>query len=493
MHRSQAALSALLGALLCAAALGCHDIHLDYDLHADDIVLFDDLYSISVVDKDHAVSVGYYGSVYVTSDGGQTWSQGRTDTLKSLYNVSMADAQYGWAVGQRGLILRTEDGGNTWVRQPNNKEKEGAHLFGVAAIDASTALAIGEWGTRLRTSDGGETWVDNSFTVDQAHPMFQWLSSFEQEKIRRGETVFEDVGLNDVFCLGVPSRRCWLIGEFGYIFHSDDAGETWERSHMEGSVELDAIRLGYNEVEFDESYVPILEEFASSIVDEAHLNVAIEPVASREEIRNFGVEGDPFEFFEILEARMQEVRSVLEDTGLAYERVRLRAQPPWDYEDYLDDDPEFLKRYFDGREYAYPGVKVRVIQNPILFTVRFRDENHGLISGLGGVVLVSSDGGRNWRYSKIDQKMAVFSVGSTTARVIAVGEKGLVRVSVDDGRSWAPPSEGSFPKVFTFMRDVDFESSGEVGFIVGQAGQILKSVDAGYVWEQVLPPEPTEG
>ena len=68
-----------------------------------------------------------------------------------------------------------------------------------------------------------------------------------------------------------------------------------------------------------------------------------------------------------------------------------------------------------------------------------------------------------------------------------------MRVSVDDGSSWAPPSEGSFPKVFTFMRDVDFESSGEVGFIVGQAGQILKSVDAGYIWEQVLPPEPTEG
>lgn len=493
MRGIESVLPALLGAWLCVVCAGCHDVHLDYDAHRGSIVLFDDLYSISVVDKNHAVAVGYYGSVYSTTDSGENWVQGRTDTLTSLYNVSMADTQHGWAVGQRGLILRTQDGGATWQQQPNSKQGEGAHLFGVAAIDANTALAIGEWGTRLRTTDGGKTWVDNSFTVDERHPMFQWLSPFEQEKIRRGETVFEDVSLNDVFCLGAPSRRCWLIGEFGYIFYSEDAGQSWVKSNIEGSRELEPIRFGFNEVEFDRSYVPLLEVFAGEIVDEAHLNVAIEAVASQEEIQTFGIEGDAFEFFEILEARMQEVRTVLEDTGLGTDRVRLRGQPPWDYEDYLDDDPEFLTRYYEGRVSAFPGVKVRVIQNPILFTVRFRDENNGLISGLGGVVLVTKDGGHNWRYSTIDQKLAVFSVGSTSGRVVAVGEKGLVRVSTDDGASWTPPPDGTFPKVFTFMRDIDFDPNGEVGFIVGQAGRILKSVDAGYIWEQVLPPKSAEG
>jgi len=323
--------------------------------------------------------------------------------------------------------------------------------------------------------------------------MFVWLAPFEKDKVRNGQRVYEDVGLNDVSCLPKPSQKCWLVGEFGYVYYSDDAGATWKPANIEGSAVMDPIRVEYDAIEISLEDEERLKQFSDHIRDEAHLNVAIEPVASRDEIQAFGIEGDPFEFFEILEARMQEVRSVLEDTGLAYERVRLRAQPPWDYEDYLDDDPEFLTRYFNGREYAYPGVKVRVIQNPILFTVRFRDEQHGLISGLGGVVLVSDDGGRSWRYSKLDQKMAVFSVGSTPGRVIAVGEKGLVRVSTDDGTSWAPPPDDSFPKVFTFMRDIDFDASGEVGFIVGQAGQILKSVDAGYIWEQVMPPESSEG
>ncbi len=479
----------LAAATLALVGAGCHEVHLSYGHSDGKIVLFDDLYSVSVVDKQHAVAVGYYGSAYYTEDGGETWSRGTTGTLASLYNVSMADPKHGWAVGQRGLILRTEDGGATWQRQPNLKESEGTHLFGVASIDANTAIAIGEWGTRVRTEDGGATWTDVSFTVDEMHPMFQWLSPHDQETIREGGTVYEDVSLNDVFCLGAPSQRCWLIGEFGYLFYSEDAGKTWERSSIEGSRELEPIRLGYNEVIFDEKYLSVLEEFASEIVDDGHLNVAIEAVASEEEINKLGRSGDPFEFFEMLEARMQEVRTTLEDAGLLSERVRLRGQPPWDYEEYSDSDPGFLERYYAGRVADHPGVKVRVIQNPILFTVRFRDENNGYIGGLGGVTMASSDGGRSWRYANLDRKMAVFSVASVPGRAVAVGEKGLVRMSVDDGTTWQLPTEDAFPSLFTFMRDVDFDPSGQVGFIVGQTGQILRSEDAGSMWRKVLPPD----
>jgi photosystem II stability/assembly factor-like uncharacterized protein len=190
---------------------------------------------------------------------------------------------------------------------------------------------------------------------------------------------------------------------------------------------------------------------------------------------------------------MQEVRTVLEDAGLESERVRLRGQPPWDFEDYLDKDPDFLERFYAGRLFDHPGVKVRVIQNPILFTVRFRDEQHGMISGLGGVTLSTSDGGRNWAYGKLDRKLAVFSVASVADRAIAVGEKGLIRVSSDGGRSWDIPREGLFPKISTFMRDMDFDPTGTVGLIVGQSGHILRSENAGYEWVSILPPARESG
>ena len=478
----------LLG-LAVAASFGCHDFDIDFSRGTGgDIILYDDLYSISVVDDENAVAVGYYGAAYATSDGGETWVQGKTDTLSSLYNVSMGDAQHGWAVGQRGLILRTEDGGRIWQRQPNVKEEEGTHLFSVSATDKDTAIAVGEWGTRIRTTDGGKTWEDHSFTIDINHRMFVWLSPEEQEKVRNGENVYDDVTLNNVDCLR-GTQNCWLIGEFGYLFYSTDTGQTWQPSAIEGSTVLPLVPVAYNTLEVPEAAKPGLAKFANTIVDQLHLNVAIEPFASAEEIRVFGKAEDPTELFEILEARMQDIRTVIEDAGVDGARVRLRGQPPWDFEEYLDDDPQFLQRYLDSRRAETGGMQVRVIQNPILFTVRFRDEANGLIAGLGGVVLRTEDGGRNWAYRTIDRKQALFSVGSVAGgRAVAVGEKGLIRVSTDNGDSWEPPAEGDFPNIFTFMRDVGFSRRGHVGFIVGQSGEILRSNDSGIRWKRVLPP-----
>jgi photosystem II stability/assembly factor-like uncharacterized protein len=480
----------VLAAVFLISSLACHEFHVDFNRGTGgEIVLFDDLYSVSVVDDQHVVAVGYYGAAYSTSDGGDSWWQGSTDTLRSLYSVSMGDVQHGWAVGQRGLILRTEDGGKTWTRQPNLKEDEGTHLFAVSAIDADRAWAVGEWGTRIKTNDGGKTWIDESFSIDMDHPQFVWLNVEEQDRVRRGEKVYEDVTLNDVFCLGAPSKKCWLIGEFGYIFVSEDAGGAWERSQIEGSVVMNPIEVLYNTLEVPGPARAKLTRFAKSIIDELHLNVAIESYASEQEIREFGRSEDPMELFEILEARSQEVRAIIENAGIDSARVRLRGQPPWDFEDYLGDDPDFLKRYLDSRRAKTGGMRVRVIQNPILFSVRFRDAQHGLISGLGGVVLRSDDGGRNWAYRKVDRKQALFSVASiASGHAVAIGEKGLVRVSSDGGDSWQEPRTGAFPEIFTFMRDVGFDSEGRVGFIVGQTGQILRSRDAGFQWGRVFPP-----
>ncbi len=481
--------AAAAAALALVSVSACHDLDFDARYEPGEIDIFDDLFSVSMPDPDHAVAVGYHGAAYYSSDGGRTWKKGETGTERSLYSVSMADGRFGWAVGQLGTVLRTTDGGATWSVQPNLKVGEGSHLFGVHALDRQTAWAVGEWGSRIRTDDRGETWVDHSLTVDQLHPMFVWLALPDQEKVRRGEDVYEDVGLNDVYCLDLPSRRCWIVGEFGYIFHSEDQGATWERGEILGEIRMDPIRLPYNEIEIDDEARARVEAFAARIADENHLNILIDPFASPREIAEFGRADDPTELFDILEARMAEVRVVLEEAGILNDRLRMPNKPPWDYEDFLEDDPTFLQRYLESRRAVEPQIRIGVIQNPYLFDVDFENEREGLISGLGGVLLRSEDGGLSWRYHATDRKQALFSVAGVQERAIAVGEKGLVRFSDDEGLSWRPPTDGEFPTVFTFMRDMDFDRTRRFGLIVGQTGMVLRSDDAGASWRQVLPPE----
>ncbi len=477
------------GAVLAlAAASACHNLDFGPRYAPGEIDIFDDLFSVSMPDPDHAVAVGYHGAAYITDDGGRTWRKGATGTTQSLYSVSMADASHGWAVGQLGTILHTSDGGASWTLQPNLKVEEGSHLFGVHAIDRKTAWAVGEWGSRIRTDDGGQTWVDHSLTVDQLHPMFVWLSVPDQEKVRRGEKVYEDVGLNDIYCLGPPLTSCWVVGEFGYIFHSEDQGVSWERGEILGDIRMDPIPLPYNEIEIDEEDRARVEAFAAEIADQNHLNIVIDAFANAREIASFGQADGPDELFDILEARIAEVRVVLEEAGILTDRLRTPNKPPWDYEDFLEEDPTFLQRYLDSRVAEQPMIRVGVIQNPYLFDVDFQDAASGLISGLGGVVLRSEDGGQTWRYHATDRKQALFSVAGLDDRAIAVGEKGLVRFSEDGGNSWRAPTDGEFPPIFTFMRDMAFADGRDVGLIVGQTGMVLRSEDAGETWKQVLPP-----
>lgn len=477
---------AAMALLLVSAAVGCHNYDFGSRNGPGEIDIYDDLFSVSVIGRDRVVAVGYHGAAYWSEDAGESWHRGRTSTEKLLFSVSMADRRYGWAVGQLGAILRTEDGGRTWRAQSNPERGERTHLFGVHALDRNRAVAVGEWGGRIQTRDGGETWIDASFTVGPEHPQFVWLSPDEQEKVRAGGVVYEDVNLQDVFCL---REQCWLVGEFGTIFRSGDRGETWARSEIVGEVRMDPIRLDFDQIELDPTDVARLAAFAKRLESETHLNVLIDPFVSDREIEAHYASGDPQDLFAIISARLDGAREILGRAGLATDRIRTYNEPPWDYADFAAHDAAFVRRYVEGRRAAQPMLDVSVIQNPLLFTVRFANQSDGLIAGLGGVILRSVDGGRTWRYAPTGRREALFSVAASDARSVAVGEKGVVQYSEDGGRRWAPPGESRFPPVFSFMRDLRFApDDARVGFIVGGEGMVLRSRDGGDSWIRVLPP-----
>jgi len=477
---------ALLVALTVVLPIACHDTHFELRGGHGLIDVPDDLFTVSVVDSSVALAAGYWGSIYRTEDGGQSWVKTETGTKRLIYSISMADAQNGWAVGQLSLVLHTSDGGKTWQRQTTPKDDQGVHLFAVQAVTATQALAVGEWGTRLLTEDGGQSWQDHSLTISEDHAQFVWLTVPDQEKVRRGEKVFEDVTLNDVSCLQANRHFCWIIGEFAYLFRSEDGGKSWERGKIESGIEIQPIELGHNAIALDDSAKQSITAFAHAIADQQHLNIAIEPRVSEREIREFGKPDAPFPLFEIVEARTQEVQSVIEDAGILSDRIRRRGAPPWDYEEFVANDPGFLERYMNSRKAEKPGVEVQISQNPYLFSVRFGDQNEGWIAGLGGVILRSHDSGRTWTYEKLGRVQAIFGIQPFSADVaIAIGEKGLIYATEDGGKSWK--QWPGFPVIFTYMRGIAFAPGDRIGYIVGQRAMVLRSEDAGKTWTKMLP------
>ncbi len=323
-------------------ALACHDYTFHPTNGSGEIGIYDDLFAVSVVDEKTVFAAGYFGTIYRSEDGGEKWLQQDTKTTLSIYDISMADENNGWAVGQIGMILHTDDGGKTWKTQENAKSQSQTNLFAVQALDANTAWAVGEWGSIITTINAGRTWQDKSLTIGLNDPSFQWLRPSDQEKVRNGGMVFRDVGLNDLFCRPLPSKSCWIVGEYGKVIYSQDGGQHWAEGKISGTSEQAPLAFESGGTTIGEEARVRLSELVKEIISSPHLKIEIDPFVTKSEIASFLAmeEGDPTLLFELIEERAGEANSVLIDEGMFSDRIFTEGFPPWDWEDFIDDYPE---------------------------------------------------------------------------------------------------------------------------------------------------------
>jgi photosystem II stability/assembly factor-like uncharacterized protein len=460
--------SGLLVALVCLV-VGCGAEVYEERFKAGDIDIYDDLYAASAVGSEHLCVAGYFGAIYRTTDGGQTFRKLETPTEKSLYDISFADEKVGWVVGRRGFIIRTGDGGDSWTEQRTPRQPA-QHIFAVSAISPERAWAVGEWGGRYETFDGGETWIDRSFLVNESHTSFQYLTEFELERYYKGEKIYDDLYLNDVFFL--DEMNGWVIGEYGLTYWTADGGATWEKGEIVGELDIPNVDFEEGQRDVTREQWDELFETAEALLEKEYLRIRIEGCLTAAEL----AEHETF----IADERAEGVRDFLEGEGVGQERIRLQNTTPLDQET-VDMDAFAKTKLCDS-----PTVAVHLLETPFLFNVQFQDAMNGVVAGLGGVVLRSTDGGRTWRYAESNSEQALFAAGFGANAVVAVGERGLQRVSMDGGLNFEKPAADAMPRIFTFMRDLKFGTP-EHGWIVGAAGMVLRSSDGGLRWTQVLP------
>jgi photosystem II stability/assembly factor-like uncharacterized protein len=456
--------------VLAVVLSGCAEEIYQERFEPGDIDIYDDLYSVSAVGDDHVWAAGYFGTLYRSTDSGKTWRKLTSGTQKSINALSFADERHGWAVGRMGFVTHTVDGGETWEQQvlPRTPAQ---HLFSVFALSPQTAWIVGTWGGRYYTENGGKTWQDRSLIVTEGHPVFKYLTEVELERYRGGETIYDDVGLNDVAFL--DDKHGWIVGEWGYTWWTDDGGATWNDGRIIGDVAFDDVYFEAASAKLPREYEENLESVGEVLSKRDYLRVRIEAFVTQKE---YDVRQDTF----LADDRADNIKTFLEDLGINPDRLRVENRTPFDEE--VVDMAVFRKNKIKDRPYAV----IRVVESPYLFDVKFRDLENGLVAGLGGVIMKSDDGGQTWRYMDTESRQAFFSVGFRPDRAVAVGEKGLKRRSMDDGRTWRGFEDG-FPTLFTFMRDMTFVGR-DRGWIVGQSGTVLRTADGGATWIQVLPP-----
>ena len=177
-----------------------------------------------------------------------------------------------------------------------------------------------------------------------------------------------------------------------------------------------------------------------------------------------------------------------DDRGASWKRAKSPAAPLLTAVDFIDDKrgwavghDAMMLATTDGGETWTKQFSGPLDQGPLL-DVHFVDAKRGFAVGAYGTFYETSDGGAKWAARKVvaDDKHLNAIVDAGKGNLIVLGEAGTILRSGDAGATWQPvasPYKGSFFGGTT-TRD-------GVVLAFGLRGRIYRSTDAGKTWTQV--------
>jgi photosystem II stability/assembly factor-like uncharacterized protein len=131
--------------------------------------------------------------------------------------------------------------------------------------------------------------------------------------------------------------------------------------------------------------------------------------------------------------------------------------------------------------------RARAPAAPLLTAVDFVDDQSGLAVGHDSVILATRDRGDTWTQvfaAPAEQRPLLDVLFMTAERAIAVGAYGAYYESMDSGRTWTARKVIADDKHLNAILEV-----GDGGLVIlGEAGTILVSGDAGTTWAPVASP-----
>jgi photosystem II stability/assembly factor-like uncharacterized protein len=179
--------------------------------------------------ESNAYVVGFPGLLLRTSDQGKSFTPVSVPTQDALFSIDINKAGLGAVVGRSGLVLLTSDGGATWTKTnafPKVEEgEERPHLFAVDVLESGIIVAVGNFATIVRSADRGKTWQRITFDPTRPKPPEGAPEAAEREDENEG---FEDEARLTGIAFG-DENSGFVVGEFGMVLKSEDAGATWSR------------------------------------------------------------------------------------------------------------------------------------------------------------------------------------------------------------------------------------------------------------------------
>jgi photosystem II stability/assembly factor-like uncharacterized protein len=409
------------------------------------------------------VACGDNGCFVRTSDDGITWDT-KSNVLGfkgGFYSLYFTSDNFGLMAGDSARILRTTDGGENWTVLAGIRKKTTEKLNSIIAVTENIYIVVGSKGGVFRSSDAGTNWdgvyLENTLPAEnirEFRPDFLAVTGYGGLLARSADSgktwirIALPVGNTFYSSIFTSDSSGTLIGEYGEILHSSDAGSSWATQNVDGAV----ITANLNSVDGRDGihYAAVGDYGTLLYTDDGGEHWKQSFLATRDPIKGVS-------FINSLEA-----------TAVGKNGIILRTTD-------------------GGSTWAYlPHKPLIETLNAIAFAKG--DTSLGIAVGNNGTILHTTDGGANWNNvtSPTSQYLrGVAFAGAST--VIAVGDNGTILKSSDAGLTWAPAQSGTKKN----LHAVAFYSS-DVGVAVGDSSAVLRTMSGGLFWTRLFLTPPSD-
>jgi photosystem II stability/assembly factor-like uncharacterized protein len=198
------------------------------------------------------VAVGYFGSVLVSHDSGETFAAPDTGTDEPLFAVATGGEGEWWAAGRGGIVLYSSDDGHSWQRRDTPFQR---HYFGVHGGGAAgDALIVGDFGLQLATRDAGKSWTclpreqdvilgrivpagADAFVVGEFGTLERFSNNRPPGTQGLAEGVPDDFYVFDAW-FDTQGENGVAVGLGGAVLRTEDRGATWKRRQTPFDADL---------------------------------------------------------------------------------------------------------------------------------------------------------------------------------------------------------------------------------------------------------------
>ena len=458
--------------------------------------------AVHIISTQKIIAVGYTGLILLTSDGGVTWNQIPAVTSKMLYAVQFINNEIGWILSDDGTILKSIDGGFSWNLSLHNQNTD---WYSSSFIDSLTGWIVGRYGTISKTTDGGVSWVDQITNTTQTLYSVDFVDSDYGWVVGYSGTILNttDGGINWLVQQGGTSTWLqtvefvnrdtgWVGGWYGKLLKTRNGGGYWSTQPIPTNENIQWISFPNENNGWAVGDDGGIFKYSSGIG-----GITITKPNGGELIKessdylitwlSFGVDSVLLEFSSDAGVNWEIINSAVPTNSSSY---------LWQVPNVLSDqclikitDKENVNTY-DICDNVFSIVNWGWFQQFLstgnnLSSIYFTSQDTGWITGSGGTIFRTFDGGQSWQeqQSGVGTKLnSIFFINNTNGW--AVGDNGSLILTSNSGLNWSFVNTNTIEN----LQSVYFVSN-QLGWVAGTNGTIIKTTDGGFNWFPLDEPE----